>query len=686
MNHYVDNSVSEAGNGSSWSQAWNSFSAINWSAVRPGDTIYVSGGVDGQTYNETLTVGASGSAAATITITKGVDPGHDGAVVIDGGGMRWNGVVVYARDHVVVSHLDVRNITDAGFSVKYATAGVVLRSNSVHADDAGSDNARGYDVRGSVGIEAVIVTDNSFTTTTSTMSQTDGIYSMENDGVVFEKNHIVISNNNDYGHSDAFQSFRDKNIIVRDNWFEQANTAAYHHHGAWIENTQTGGTIQFHNNVVLTPNLTGDAAVAHYMRSSWAGSGTVEIWNNTIIGGGRALYLDKSPAATVYNNIIQPSTDGHAAVVLNGAPPTGNIDGNLMWSPFGATIYMGLGNLSWSQWQALGYDANGVGAKPAFTNPAARDYTLSPHSPAIDQGLTLSGIVTDYRGTPRQGGHDIGAFEAGWTTPPSAAEVAPPIRFGAPGSWGQDAKVSIIQRDNAGTDHLTFRAMPAWGGVEAARTTPADWDERYATHLAFDNFVQTTLNLQAAGNTSLDLMVIGASHGRILTANGSDTITWNANAAAGGSMVIRPGGGDDMVHVTATNGSAIARVLLDSGQDIVTVEGDARLVLKNNHANVTATGGDANDAFWIGKGSAQLTGGAGRDVFIFQAGSGYTHIEDFTSGTDRLKFLGLTAADISTREATEAGACGLLVNYDSDGEGVFLAHVSALAESDIIFG
>ena len=76
MNYYVDNSVNSSGNGSSWSAAWKGFSAINWSAIKPGDTIYVSGGATSQTYDETLNVGASGSAAGQVTITAGVDPGR----------------------------------------------------------------------------------------------------------------------------------------------------------------------------------------------------------------------------------------------------------------------------------------------------------------------------------------------------------------------------------------------------------------------------------------------------------------------------------------------------------------------------------------------------------------------------------------------------------------------------------
>ena len=346
MKHYVNNMISAPGNGSSWSQAWKSFAAIDWSAIRPGDTIHVSGGASGQTYNETLTVGTSGAAGAPVTITKGTDPGHNGDVVINGGDTRANGIVINDRDHVVVSNLDVRNITSAGISVKYANAGAVIEGNSVYSGDPGGGNARGYDVRNSVGPNAVVVRNNEYSTPTNTAAQTDGIWSSDNDGVVFEKNRIVISNSNTNGHSDGIQSFHDYSITVRDNWFEQANSAATDNHGAWLSNTRNGGTIKFQDNVVLTPNLTSDSAVTHYREAAWTENGTADIFNNTIVGGKRSLNLAKSPSVEAYNNILVPSASGHAVVLSDAAPPAGNIDNNLMWAPSGTVAYAGGGNLS----------------------------------------------------------------------------------------------------------------------------------------------------------------------------------------------------------------------------------------------------------------------------------------------------------------------------------------------------
>ncbi len=82
---YVDNAASGTlHNGTSWSSAWTSFAAVNWSSIHPGDTLYISGGASSQTYTESWTVGASGTASAPITIAiDSSNPSHNGTVVFD---------------------------------------------------------------------------------------------------------------------------------------------------------------------------------------------------------------------------------------------------------------------------------------------------------------------------------------------------------------------------------------------------------------------------------------------------------------------------------------------------------------------------------------------------------------------------------------------------------------------------
>ena len=79
---YVDNNAIGINTGTSWPDAWESFADIFWGSINPGDTIYISGGSSSKTYNEQLSVGASGVFGSPITISVGQDGGHNGQVII----------------------------------------------------------------------------------------------------------------------------------------------------------------------------------------------------------------------------------------------------------------------------------------------------------------------------------------------------------------------------------------------------------------------------------------------------------------------------------------------------------------------------------------------------------------------------------------------------------------------------
>jgi hypothetical protein len=410
---YVDNSVPSSGNGTSWASAWKGFGQIRWSIIRAGDTIYISGGASRKTYKETLIIGAGGSQAGLITVTKGADAGHNGTVIINGQNRRPAGVIVSGRNYVVVKNLSIRNHTRAGIDVEAVTAGVIIENNNIYSGDPGPSNARGIDARNNTGAKPLIVRGNRFRTPRNTTAQTDGIWSSGNDGVIFENNHIVISNNNTNGHSDGIQSHMDFSITIRRNWIEQANTAATDNHGLWLSNTQSGGIIKVYNNVVLTPNLTMDSAVAHRAEAGWTGRGTVRLWNNTIYGGLRCIFLDKSPRAEVKNNILWPSPRGYAVFMLRGDVPARNIVNNLIWDPNAFVAYVSDSTVDWSEWRSLGYDAGGLNANPRFVDVSRRNYRLRSASPAIDKARALPEINVDQAGTVRPQGAapDIGAFE-----------------------------------------------------------------------------------------------------------------------------------------------------------------------------------------------------------------------------------------------------------------------------------
>ena len=84
------------------------FSNIKWTNVNGGDTIYISGGSTNQTYSQPLTVGAGGTAGSPIVITKGIDAGHNGKVIIDGAGADATGVFDNGYNYVIIQHLTSR--------------------------------------------------------------------------------------------------------------------------------------------------------------------------------------------------------------------------------------------------------------------------------------------------------------------------------------------------------------------------------------------------------------------------------------------------------------------------------------------------------------------------------------------------------------------------------------------------
>ena len=143
---YVDNAAAGSNNGTSWANAWTSFSKVVWGAagVKAGDTLYISGGKTTKTYTEKWAVGANGAAGSPITITvDGSNTNHNGVVVFDmnSAGDTGTGIVidVSSRSYIVISgnvnggcHLAInnfRNINDniaaAGIS-GYSTANMLI--------------------------------------------------------------------------------------------------------------------------------------------------------------------------------------------------------------------------------------------------------------------------------------------------------------------------------------------------------------------------------------------------------------------------------------------------------------------------------------------------------------------------------------------------------------------------------
>lgn len=133
---YVDNSLGTNGNGQSWATAWNSIANIVWASIGAGDFLYISGGSSSQTYNEILTVGASGTTGRPITITAGIDPGHNGIVILDGSttttiNSSSSIIDTNSQTNITIQQLTVQNTLENCVHVQGTTSGTVVVQNLI---------------------------------------------------------------------------------------------------------------------------------------------------------------------------------------------------------------------------------------------------------------------------------------------------------------------------------------------------------------------------------------------------------------------------------------------------------------------------------------------------------------------------------------------------------------------------
>ena len=215
-NYYVDKNATGNNNGTSWADAWQSFSAINWNLLQPGDFLYISGGTDSTIYYETLNIQASGTAANLITIRNSYDAGHNGRVIIDGSDYTGNGIVIgtsasAAPDYIYVKGFEVRRFA-LGVHLRWAVEVITLDSLIITDNGergmrvSGGDDGTGMITDG-YAADSITIKNTTIITPVNLAAQTDGIYVQQAANTFIYNNYIHIRNlspiNN---HSDALQS------------------------------------------------------------------------------------------------------------------------------------------------------------------------------------------------------------------------------------------------------------------------------------------------------------------------------------------------------------------------------------------------------------------------------------------------------------------------------------------------
>lgn len=413
--------VSAAGNntdGKSWATAWRGFSQINWSAVQPGDTIYVSGGAASATYSGGIRISKSGTAGGYITIDIGANSpspsGHSGTVIIEGGSQCFRITGSYIRLRNIVC----QHATDDGIRIE--GTGTVLENNTIR-----ETYGEGIHVHY---CKSCVVRGNRVTTFPNDGPgenrpyQTDGIVIYESSDTLVEFNWVRLTNQYGPAHIDGIQASTKlgtsyKNITIRYNYVENTKAATSNSQGIYL--TQMQGRVEIVGNIVNHPS--GNQTVVSYLSNNNAPVEVFVIGNTIKCAGYRCLLVgDDKPV--IKNNIIWQTGSGQLVDLRDANCNSADINNNLYFAPNASYPFAGCGR-SWSDWHGYGLDLNGIfGQNPNLDSC----YRPAANSPSVGKGAVLgaeynSGLsmsLCGQNGTffpvilqDRGGSWDIGAYE-----------------------------------------------------------------------------------------------------------------------------------------------------------------------------------------------------------------------------------------------------------------------------------
>jgi hypothetical protein len=462
--YYVDKNASGQNNGSSWADAWESFSAINWGLMGGGDTLFISGGTDSTVYYWEMNVGTSGEVGNPLVITPGNAAGHTGKVRFD--------LTSYGQQNINIG--SASNITINGQNRMEFWHGGAGSQGQIHMNGAsniiieycyfnepyGNGNIR---VNGSTN---TIIRYNDLYMGASGPEGTraDNIvlaYGVH--GVWIDHNNII--GDNEYGdcaggrHCDNVQIFGGQNsdIVISNNFMYDYDgkpgvPGGCHQMLMWEDNAE--GEYVLYNNIFYMPNKDGGNTILD--KDQAFGPKTYYVIHNTMISGTNANQLNLHSAYFyVYNNIFHatsgPNSDHGLYPGNRGAASWADVQMNM----FGDNHSTSWTGSNFSEVQGWGAETGntihfddpmltaGQDKPDIFPN---EDFRPLSGSPAIDAGIydlggqTLQEFVEgldvggygyqlvweDIDGNPRGSSPDIGAYEFD-----NGPDLTPPTVVGA---------------------------------------------------------------------------------------------------------------------------------------------------------------------------------------------------------------------------------------------------------------
>lgn len=453
-NYYVDKEASGQNSGTSWTNAWQSFSAINWNSIQPGDIIYISGGIDSTVYYERLVIGTSGTEGNRVTIRNSYDSGHNGKVIIEDPNTNSFDGCIYlaAKDWVHIKGIETRSGIRACYI--YTRSDFIIIDSCIFRDWYPNGFTGGVKIEGN-----------------------DNFPDNLNCSNIEIKNCIVSSTSLwDASSTDCIYVQGALDTKIHHNFIHQRNRSLVNHHVDCIQMYRTAGVKIWNNICIVDSGVTGHGMILG-IESRANDQDTMLCYNNYVFVGGHeyggdpdinAVYnrwygqnyrpisywihntlvtknSNESPIVMEYmgylknNIIVQFGTNGQTPTwplpTINAGnsmyfdPPcyVDSCTNNLIWREWGDVHFYGMysGNghtgapSGWSGWVST-YGGTGVNSNPLFTYPLGNynGFTLNANSPALNAGGNLKEFIegkglpwSDILDTPRDSSPNIGAYE-----------------------------------------------------------------------------------------------------------------------------------------------------------------------------------------------------------------------------------------------------------------------------------
>ena len=463
---YVYKNASGSNNGTSWANAWKSFSVINWSVINPGDFIYISGGTDSLVYNAPLAPECSGNSVNWITIIAGKyatsHSGHSGRVIIDGNNHTQSAIAFgdgsgSDPSYIMIKGLETRNV----YSGVYANFNNFHRGFKIDSCMIYGFYGAGIKIEtGEVGyqdMDSVFIENCRIVSPNYIGGESDGIQVKGASRVFINNNYIRIANQDPVQHVDAIQGYLGNGFVITNNILINDSVNSVEGGGIPII-LGSEGTLP----VIIYNNFCYMGGV-WYSGGNWAGTLMTRwydhnpmpptwILNNTVVSNGprvRGIWLEYATptTTTVINNIIAQYSTTTSGVLDNFDNSTGSnlrvdsIRNNLFYHSWEGDVGFA-GNVTgngstgqpsgWSDW-VNNYGGTGVKGDPLLVSSIGYEPDqgllngkLKSGSPAINQGEDIEWLLNhlnttyglngrlvweDIYGNPRDNTPTIGAYE-----------------------------------------------------------------------------------------------------------------------------------------------------------------------------------------------------------------------------------------------------------------------------------